>query len=45
MPGLLKKQDQCLERSERRKEIVIDVREAVRKWITVGGEGHGNFIV
>lgn len=34
-----------MERSERRKEIDTDVREAVRRWITVGGEGHGNFIV
>lgn len=27
----------------RQEKIVLDVREAVRKWITLGGEGHGNF--
>lgn len=32
----------CLE-AERKNEIVKDVREVVRKWITLGGEGHGKF--
>lgn len=30
-----------MEKVERKNEIVEDIREVVRKWITLGGEGHG----